>query len=80
MVLDHLKSRLTDSCELSYGCWQLNPGPMEKQSLLLTADPSLQPMSLQLSFFFSFFHKHFLELALVVYTFGLWEVKAGGPI
>jgi hypothetical protein len=53
---------------------------MEKQSLLLTADPSLQPMSLQLSFFFSFFHKHFLELALVVYTFGLWEVKAGGPI
>jgi len=25
----------TDSCELSCGCWELNPGPPEKQPVLL---------------------------------------------
>ena len=33
----------SDSCELPCGCWELNPGPLEEQSVLLTAEPFLQP-------------------------------------
>ncbi|XP_050003558.1 adiponectin receptor protein 1 [Alexandromys fortis] len=33
----------SDSCELPCGCWELNPGPLEEQSVLLTTEPSLQP-------------------------------------
>jgi hypothetical protein len=33
----------TDGCEPPCGCWELNnSGPLEEQSLLLTAEPSLQ--------------------------------------
>jgi hypothetical protein len=28
---------------LSFDCWDLNSGPLEEQSVLLTAEPSLQP-------------------------------------
>ena len=28
------------------GCWELNSGPLEEQSVLLTIEPSLQPLSL----------------------------------
>lgn len=31
-----------DICELPTGCWQLNPGPLGEQPVLLTAEPSLQ--------------------------------------
>jgi hypothetical protein len=34
---------ITDGCEPPCGCWDLNSGPPEEQSLLLTAKPSLQP-------------------------------------
>ena len=34
---------ITDGCEPPCGCWELNSGPLEEQSLLLTAEPSLQP-------------------------------------
>jgi hypothetical protein len=34
---------ITDGCEPSCGCWELNSGPLEEQSVLLTAEPSLQP-------------------------------------
>jgi len=34
---------ITDGCEPPYGCWELNSGPLEGQSVLLTAEPSLQP-------------------------------------
>ena len=37
---------VTDSCELPYGCWELNPGPLEEQSVLLTAEPFLQPQKI----------------------------------
>ena len=33
---------VTDGCEPPCGCWELNSGPLEKQSVLLTAEPSLQ--------------------------------------
>ena len=33
---------ITDGCELPCGCWELNSGPLEEQSVLSTAEPSLQ--------------------------------------
>jgi len=35
---------VTDSCELPYGCWELNPGPLEEKPVLLTAKLSFQPL------------------------------------
>jgi hypothetical protein len=29
---------VTENCELACGCWELNPGPLEEQSMLLTAE------------------------------------------
>ena len=34
---------LHDGCESSCGCWELNSGPLEEQSVLLGTEPSLQP-------------------------------------
>jgi hypothetical protein len=34
---------ITDGCELPCGCWELNSGPLEEQSVLLTSEASLQP-------------------------------------
>jgi hypothetical protein len=31
---------ITDGCEPPCGCWDLNSGPSEGQSVLLTAEPS----------------------------------------
>jgi hypothetical protein len=39
-----------DGCELPCGCWDLNSGPLEEQSVLLPAEPSLQPQSVVLKF------------------------------
>ncbi|XP_041508403.1 ephrin type-A receptor 10 isoform X3 [Microtus oregoni] len=36
---------IIDGCEPSYGCWELNSGPLEQQSVLLTSEPSLQPLN-----------------------------------
>lgn len=36
-------SRVTDSCALPYGYWELNWSCLEEQSVLLTTEPSLQP-------------------------------------
>jgi hypothetical protein len=33
---------ITDGCKLPCGCWELNSEPLEEQSVLLTAEPSLQ--------------------------------------
>ena len=35
---------ITDGCESPCGCWELNSGPLEDQSVLLTPEPSLQPI------------------------------------
>jgi hypothetical protein len=34
---------IKNGCEPPCGCWDLNSGPLEEQSVLLTTDPSLQP-------------------------------------
>jgi hypothetical protein len=31
-----------DSCDPLYGCWELNPGPLEEQAVLLVTQTSLQ--------------------------------------
>jgi len=36
---------ITDGCEPPCGCWKLNSGPLEEQSVLLPTEPSLQPLS-----------------------------------
>jgi hypothetical protein len=36
---------VTDDCEPPYRCWELNPGPLQEQQVLLAAEPSLQPHS-----------------------------------
>jgi hypothetical protein len=33
---------ITDGCEPPCGCWESNSGPLEGQSVLITAEPSLQ--------------------------------------
>jgi hypothetical protein len=39
---------VTDSCEPPCGCWELNSGPLEEQSVLLTTESPLQPQNLLL--------------------------------
>jgi hypothetical protein len=34
---------ITGGCEPPCGCWELNSGPLEEQSVLLTTEPSHQP-------------------------------------
>jgi hypothetical protein len=55
---------LIDSFELPCGCWELNTHLLEEQSVLLTADPSLQPQVcgiFQIYLFYSYFHIHWHE-------------------
>ena len=36
---------ITNGCEPPYGCWKLNLGPLEEQSVLLNTEPPCQPSS-----------------------------------
>jgi hypothetical protein len=55
------RTRVTDSCELPCGCWELNLGLLEEQPVHLTIEPSLQP---NYTFFLS--KTRFLCVALAV--------------
>ena len=44
MMSDSLDLEL-QSCELPCGCWELNLGPLEEQSVLLTTESSHQPLT-----------------------------------
>ena len=46
---------ITDGCEPPCGCWDLNSGPSEEQSVLLTTEPSLQPF-LKKFYLFCLYH------------------------
>jgi hypothetical protein len=37
---------IAEDCEHSYGCWELNPGPLKEQmqQVLLTTEPPCQPL------------------------------------
>jgi hypothetical protein len=37
------KTGVTDGSEPPCWCWELNPGPLQEQTALLTTEPSLQP-------------------------------------
>jgi hypothetical protein len=58
---------LMDGCEPSCSCWELNSGPLEKQPVLLTAEPSLQP-------FDSFKRREKLSVA---FNLSAWGTEAG---
>jgi hypothetical protein len=64
-----LQDLITDGCEPPCGCWELNSRPLKEQSVLLTAEPSLQSLTTVfcfLFFFFWFFETGFLCVALAV--------------
>ena len=42
---------VTDGCEPPCDCWELNSVPLEEQSVLFTAEPSLQPKESELKRF-----------------------------
>lgn len=44
-VSDPSRPGVTEGCELPCGCWELNPGPLQEQPVLLATEPSLQPLS-----------------------------------
>jgi hypothetical protein len=49
---------IIDGLKPPCGCWELNSGPLQEQSVLLTTEPSLQPW--KKNFFLSFwFHSFF---------------------
>jgi hypothetical protein len=37
-----LSDLITGGCELPHGCWDLNSGPLEEQSVFLTAEPVIK--------------------------------------
>jgi hypothetical protein len=45
LLAKRASDHITDGCEPPCGCWELNSGPLEEQSMLLTAEPSLQPLN-----------------------------------
>jgi hypothetical protein len=64
---------IAEGCEPPCGCWELNSGPLEEQSVLLTTEPSLQPknyskiISKIVSLRFAI-NKWFVNLFVCVYT------------
>jgi hypothetical protein len=57
---------IADGCEPPCGCWDLNSGPLEEQSVLLTTEPSLQSHKL----FFNY--KVVIKQVFVVFTVELY--------
>ena len=43
--VDYPGTAVTDSCQLPCGCQELSAGPLQEQSVLLTAAPSLFPLN-----------------------------------
>jgi hypothetical protein len=58
---------LVDGCEPPCGCWELNSDPLEEQSVLLTFEPSLQPIIFY--FYFLHFSIHFYVYEYTVTVF-----------
>jgi hypothetical protein len=46
---------VTDGCEPPCGCWEVNSGLLEKQSVLLTTEPFLKPTIFVFCLFVCFF-------------------------
>jgi hypothetical protein len=56
---------VTDGCEPPCGCWDLNSGPSEEQSVLLTTEPFLQP---GIDHFCQNFEDGFYDLGQKIYS------------
>jgi hypothetical protein len=39
--IESLGNRVTQTCELPYGCWEVNLSPLQEKQVLLTVEPSL---------------------------------------
>lgn len=44
VFMESPRSGVVASYELPCGCWGLNPGPLEEETVLLTTGPSLQSL------------------------------------
>jgi hypothetical protein len=53
----------TECCETLCGYWELNPGPLQKQPVFLTTEPSLQPQ----------FTRTLKEYPLCVVLMSIWS-------
>ena len=58
---------LIDGCEPACGCWELNSGLLEEQTVFLTAEPSLQPFN----FSFSYLTQGLMMLVACISLYGL---------
>jgi hypothetical protein len=63
---------VTDGCEPTGGCWDLNSGPLEEQSALLTAEPSHQHL-------FFFFFLRFIYLYEYTVAVFIYQKRASDP-
>jgi hypothetical protein len=55
-------------CEPPCGCWDLNSGPLEEQSVLLPAEPSCQHLVSDFSLFLFFLFVCFLYCQLLKHS------------
>jgi hypothetical protein len=64
---------ITDGCEQPCGCWDLNSGPLEDYSVLVTTEPSLRPGPdlFKVSFLLLFQSPHLLWVCLSCFLGGL---------
>lgn len=42
------RTGVADGCKPPYECWELKPGPLQEQYMLITMEPSLPPYKLTL--------------------------------
>jgi hypothetical protein len=56
---------VTGGCEPPCSCWELNSGPLEEQSVLLTAEPLLQTPSMLLLIEILIFFDPFISMLQV---------------
>lgn len=62
------KTGAIDSCVLPYGCWGPNPGPVQKQQVLVTAEPSFKPLIKKITIFF---------LKKIIESKPVWWIRPG---
>jgi hypothetical protein len=57
---ERASNTITDGCELPCVCWELNSAPLEEQLVLLTTEPSLQPLQVYSLYHWaiSFYQEH----------------------
>jgi hypothetical protein len=72
---------ITDGCEPLCGCWEVNSGPLEERSVLLTTEPSLQPLTGILNcvpqlYILYFFYSQQTSLKALALSLDRWAVTS----